>query len=385
MKRFIYILIIMLLLIFNLTACYNNELTENNDQAENKNQNEKEIQENEKDKNEEKAKIKLKEMTIEEKIGQVFLVRFPIKEERDHYMSMNPGGFILFGRDFKDKTKEEVKNDIKEYQNISKIPMIIGVDEEGGTVVRVSSNPLLTDEIFKSPQELYAIGGYEEIYKDSIKKSESLLNLGINLNLAPVADVSTSRNDFIYDRSFGLPAKETSKYVKTVVEAMNEAGISSTLKHFPGYGNNVDTHTGSSIDKRPYRNFVENDFLPFIEGIKSGTDSVLVSHNVIESIDAEFPASLSKKVIGVLINDLNFNGVIITDDLSMGAIQELDTEISPEVMAILAGNDMLIVTDFEKSYEELLNSVNVGSVKIEQIDKAVLKILKWKYSKGIIK
>ena len=317
-------------------------------------------------------------MTLEEKIGQMFLVRCPEKEKLNLYLSMKPGGFIMFGKDFADKTTKQVVDTIANYQNNSNIPMIIGVDEEGGTVVRVSSNPLLSEERFKSPQELYAVGGLEEIVRDAKEKSDLLLSLGINLNLAPVADVSVDEADFIYQRAFGKNAAETAKYVKAVVQAMKESKISSTLKHFPGYGNNDDTHTGSAHDTRPYEQFLNNDFVPFEAGIESGAESILISHNVIEAIDRSLPASLSKNVIDILRNQLEFTGIIMTDDLSMGAITELQTETSPEVMAVVAGNDMLMVSDLESSFKALLNSVKTEEISIKRIDESVLRILQWK-------
>ncbi len=317
-------------------------------------------------------------MSTEEKIGQMFLVRCPDEEQIDYFLSMKPGGFILFGKDFLQKTEEQVTENIIYYQKSSSIPMIIGVDEEGGTVVRVSLNPLLAAEKFKSPQELYAIGGFEEIKKDTKEKSQLLLDLGINLNLAPVADVSENESDFINLRTLGKNAEETSEYVKTVVGATKEAGISSTLKHFPGYGNNTDTHNGSAYDSRPYDRFIKSDFLPFKAGIEAGAESILVSHNIIDAIDKELPASLSKNVIDILRNDLNFTGIIMTDDLSMGAIAQLNTELPPEVMAVIAGNDMLIVTDFESSFNALLNALEAGDVSKDRINESVLRILQWK-------
>jgi len=332
----------------------------------------------------EEAMDTLKNLTLEEKVGQMFLVRCPAEEYLDLFLSMNPAGFILFGKDFAEITKEEVIRNIENYQEKSKIPMIIGVDEEGGTVVRVSSNPLLSKERFKSPQELYNLGGLEEIKRDTLEKSKLLLNLGINLNLSPVADVSINETDFINPRAFGKSAEYTATYVNTVVSAMNDTGISSTLKHFPGYGNNVDTHTGSAYDTRPYAEFIKNDFLPFKAGIESGAESILVSHNVVEAIDANLPASLSKKVLDILRNDMNFTGIIMTDDLSMGAVSELEMKYPTEVLSVIAGNDMMIVTDYEESFNSLLNSVNTGEISIDRINDSVLRILKWKYYMGIM-
>jgi len=332
----------------------------------------------------EEAQEYLDKMTLEEKIGQMFLVRCPEEEQLDAFMSLKPGGFILFGRDFEGKTKAEVIDNIKSYQEKNNIPMIIGVDEEGGTVVRVSSNPQLADERFKSPQELYELGGFDEIKKDAAKKSALLAELGINLNLGPVADVSTDAADFINQRAYGKSPEETGLYVKTVVGIMKRNNISATLKHFPGYGSNSDTHTGSAYDKRPYSTFEERDFIPFEEGIKAGAESILVSHNVVEAIDPALPASLSNKVIDILRNKMEFTGIIMTDDLSMGAVSELTLEKSTEATAVLAGNDMLIVTDYEKSYNSLLEAVTNKEIPMEKINKSVLRILEWKFYKKIM-
>ncbi|MBP1925834.1 beta-N-acetylhexosaminidase [Sedimentibacter acidaminivorans] len=390
MKKLLFISIVLTIL---LTACNKsndnntndnkppNEDPSNSDNITENNLDDKNIF---KDYNEDALKY-LEKLTLEEKIGQIFLARCPLEEDLNSFLSLNPGGFILFGRDFADKTRDEIISNIEGYQSASKMPMIIGVDEEGGTVVRASSNPLLSNERFKSPQELYEIDGFDEIKKDTILKSKFLLELGINLNLAPVADVSTNDTDFINQRSFGKSAGETSEYVRTVVNAMKESGISGTLKHFPGYGNNADTHTGSAYDKRPYENFILNDFLPFGAGIESNVESILISHNVVESIDANLPASLSKITHDILRNELNFTGVIMTDDMSMGAIQELETSQAPEVIAVQAGNDMLIVTDYITSYNSLLTAVKNGEISEERINESVLKILEWKYYMGIIK
>ena len=145
------------------------------------------------------------------------------------------------------------------------------------------------------------------------------------------------------------------------------------------YGNNIDTHTGSAYDKRPYEEFLNSDFIPFKEGIDSGAESILVSHNIVEAIDGELPASLSKNIIDILRNDMKFTGIVITDDLSMEAITKIQTDLSPETTAVLAGNDMLIVTDFESSFKSLLNAVKTSSISEERIDESVLRILQWKY------
>ena len=243
----------------------------------------------------EAAYKKLMSMSIDEKIGQMLLVRMDDTKVDSIINDYHVAGFVMFSRDFKNKSKEQIKSEIDKYQGMSKIPMLFTVDEEGGTVVRISSNKSLRSVPFKSPQDIYNESGMEGIISDTKEKAELLHSLGINVNLAPVADVSTDINDFIYDRSFGKDANETSKYVESVVNAYNEAGLGSCLKHFPGYGNNVDTHTGISIDSRDYSVFESSDFLPFKAGIEASVPSILVSHNIVESMDS-VPASLSLKV-----------------------------------------------------------------------------------------
>ncbi len=326
---------------------------------------------------------KLNTMTLEEKVGQLFLVRVPEGNQIEAIKQYNFGGYILFGRDTQNETKESFTSKIQSYQDNSKIPMIIAVDEEGGTVVRISSNPNLRNERFPSPQELYQEGGYDKIASTTVEMSELLSSIGINVNLAPVADVSTDPNDFIYERSFGKDANETSKFVETVIKTSKDYDVSYVLKHFPGYGNNKDTHTGISIDERSLEQFETVDFLPFKAGIEEGVEAILVSHNIISQVEANTPASLSSAMHNILRDELNFTGIAMTDDLDMGAIKYY-VEGSPVVKAILAGNDMIILTDYEQAYEDVLNALNDGTLTEELINHSVFRVLAWKYYKGLL-
>lgn len=319
----------------------------------------------------------LDNMSVEEKVGQMFMVRVP-KENADKRVSeYHLGGYIMFGRDFDNKTKEEVINNIASWQSAADIPMLIGVDEEGGTVNRISTNTEFRSEPFKSSQELYKEGGFDLIYEDTITKANFLKELGINVNFAPVVDVSTNLDDYIYKRSFGKNANLTSEYAEVVVRAMKEANIVSVLKHFPGYGNNTDTHTGIAIDNRTLESFKESDFLPFEAGIKAGANIILVSHNIVTNIDPDSPASLSTRVHEILRNDLGFAGVIITDDLYMDAISK-NYDSSVAVLAILAGNDLICTTDFESQIPEVIAAVEDGTISIDRINESVRRILELK-------
>lgn len=328
-----------------------------------------------------KSLRKLKNMSIDQKIGQLLLVRYPEEEQKDVLKKYQFGGYLFFAKDFKNKTKDEVISMINDLQSTSKIPILTAVDEEGGVVVRVSSNPNLRSERFLSSQKLYELGGFDKIKEDTIEKSNLLRELGLNLNLAPVVDVSTNKDDYMYERSIGQNSDITAEYAKTVISASKGSGVSYTLKHFPGYGNNIDTHTASSIDNRSLDDIEKNDLPPFKAGIEAKAEAILVSHNIVDSIDNKNPASISQKVHKLLRKNLNFSGIVITDDLEMGATKDIEDK---SVKAILAGNDLLIVTDYLESINEIKNAINNKIITENDLDKKVLKILEWKYYKKLL-
>lgn len=326
------------------------------------------------------AKEKLDAMTLEEKVAQMFLFRCPAENALDAVQKYQPGGFMLFARDFDGKTAEQVRAELDSYQQASEIPMLLAVDEEGGTVVRVSRNPALAENPFRSPQAVFQSGGMEGITEDTLQKIKLLQSLGINANFAPDADVSTNPSDFIYARTFGKGGRETADFVKTSVLAYNSQQMACTLKHFPGYGNNVDTHTGVAVDQRTYETFEQTDFLPFAAGIEAGAPMVLVSHNIVECMDPDRPASLSSQVHEVLRDKLGFTGLILTDDLSMEAIPLYTDGENPCPAAVLAGNDLLLSSNIEADYHALLTAVQDGTVSEERLNESVLRILAMKYS-----
>ena len=325
-------------------------------------------------------------MTLEEKVGQLFFVRCPADSAVEDVSAYHLGGYILFGRDTKDRTANELIQTIQRYQDAAAIPLLMGVDEEGGTVVRVSSNPHLRSEKFASPQRLYALGGMDRILADTREKNVLLRALGFNVNLAPVADVSTDPGDFIYDRAFGQDAAATSGYVSAVTGRMRADGMGSVLKHFPGYGSNADTHTGIAVDIRPYEDFVNGDFLPFLAGMAAGGDTaaVLVSHNIVECMDPDLPASLSPAVHNLLRQDLGFDGVVMTDDLAMDAVGAYAGDGAVAVMALQAGNDMVVTTDYRSQIPKVLEAVENGSLEEAAIDAACRRVLRWKQALGLL-
>lgn len=326
----------------------------------------------------------MENMTLEEKVAQMFFVRCPQTDAEGLIRKYQPAGFILFAENFENKTKKQVTDEIAGYQAAAKLSLLIGVDEEGGTVNRVSRFPEFRKSPFLSPRALFSEGGWELIESDTIEKCDLLKSLGINVNLAPVCDVSASKNDFIYKRAFSNDAGEVSEYVSKVVALMNGENIGCTLKHFPGYGNNVDTHTGIATDKRPLSQFWETDFLPFLAGIDAGAGSILVSHNIMTCVDPERPASLSPAVHELLREDLSYQGVIMTDDLIMDAIADYTDGKTAAVQAVIAGNDLLICSNCDEQLPAVIEAVQNGSITEERIEESVVRLLSWKLSLGII-
>lgn len=324
---------------------------------------------------------KLKTLSLEEKIGQLFLVRYPDNNPVETLKKYKFAGYIFYEKDFKNKTEQEVKDMISSLQKVANIPILTAVDEEGGKVVRISSNPNLVDSKFKSPSELYSLGGFTKIKEDTINKSSILKKLGLNLNLAPVVDVATDPNAYMYERTLKKDTELTSTYAKTVIEASKGTSVSYTLKHFPGYGNNDDTHISSTIDNRTYSDILNNDLPPFEAGINAGAEAVLVSHNVVSSIDSTNPASLSPSIHNLLRNTLDFTGIIISDDLDMAAVSSIP---NATVKAILAGNDLIITTNYEESINSVKSALNNGTLSKDLINKLAFRIIAWKYYKGLM-
>ena len=342
----------------------------------------------------------LEDLTLEQKVGQLFFVRVPAENALEDVTTYHLGGYLLFGRDTQDKTANDLIQTIASWQTQAVeydtgIPMLIGVDEEGGTVVRVSSNPKLRSRKFSSPGKLWK-EGLDALLRETREKSILLKSLGFNVNLAPVADVSTNSGDFIYDRTTGMDAEETADYTARVTEAQSFYGLGSVLKHFPGYGNNKDTHTGVAVDERSMETFLEQDFLPFQAGIAveetvwpSGElrrlrPAVLVSHNIVGCMDPDLPASLSPEVHRVLREDLGFDGVVMTDDLAMSAVSAYAADGNVAVMSIQAGNDLVVTTDYRTQIPRVIQAVRDGALEEEAVDAACLRVLRWKLELGLL-
>lgn len=336
------------------------------------------------EKEKERMRQILEKMTLEEKVGQIFLIRCPEKEIPSVIKRLHPGGLLLFGRDFKNRTPDSLRKMLAECSAVSSLPLLTGVDEEGGTVVRASLYSAFRRKRFSSPRELFSEGGYALLRSDAAEKAAFLRSLSINLNLAPVCDLSDDPADFIYKRSFGGDPAMTAEFVKTVVEESEKGGVATVLKHFPGYGGNSDTHTGFAKDDRALEVFLSRDLLPFRAGIGAGSGAVLCAHTVASCLDGTNPVSLSPAWHEFLRRELSFDGVIMTDDLSMAAITDAYGAEEAAVLALLAGNDLLISSEYERQIPAVLDAVRTGRIDEKTLDAAVSRVLLFKLRLNLI-
>lgn len=323
-------------------------------------------------------------MTVEERVGQLFLARCSAETALADIETYHLGGFVLFAKNFENETVDSIRQTLSGYQSAAKIPMLLAVDEEGGTVTRISCFPAFRSEKFYSPRSLYDWGGQDAVLTVEEEKCQLLQSLGLNVNLGPVCDITTDSGAFMYRRSLGQDAKTTANVVSAQVMLMNAYSIGSVLKHFPGYGNNSDTHTGLARDSRSLEELESRDLIPFSAGMDAGCGAVLVSHTIVEALDDTLPASLSPAVHRYLRQTMGFDGVILTDDLVMQAISDQYGAGEAAVMAVQAGNDLLCSTNYPEQYTAVLNAVLDGRIDFDQLNESVTRVLKWKQSLGLI-
>lgn len=342
----------------------------------------------------------LDEMTLEEKIGQMFIVELdsldPTDESDERTLTdgmkktierYHVGGVILFARDI--QTRKQTKKLTSDLQDASKIPMFISVDEEGGSVSRIASNKKMKTTSFPSMSEIGQTNDEKKAYEVGKTIGNDIQKLGFNLDFAPVADVLTNeKNVEIGDRSFGTDAELVAKMVAQEVKGLQEQNVSATLKHFPGHGDVIsDTHKGYVASDTGIKTLRKREFVPFESGIEAGCDFVMVSHiNLNKVTQDETPASLSKLVIeDILRGELGFEKIVVTDAMNMQAITKFYEDTEAAKMAVQAGNDMILMpNNLKKAFEGIEEAVEEGEIEEKDIDESVKRILSVKLERGII-
>ena len=296
------------------------------------------------------------------------------------------GGMIYFSQNL--VTVEQTKTMISRIQDFSKqdtgISLFISVDEEGGLVARAADS-LGTTKF--QPMYTYKDRGADTARENAKTIASDLASLGFNLDFAPVADTwSNEANTVIGKRAYSDDYSEAADLVAAAVKGFHSGGVLCTLKHFPGHGDTAeDTHEGSAYVEKTLTDLKNEDFIPFVAGIKAGADMVMVGHITVPSID-NLPATLSSEMIeGILRGDLRYSGVVITDALNMGALANTYTQSDAALKAFQAGNDMLLCTgDLEGAVQTLENALNTGVITEDRLDESVKRILQLKIDKGLL-
>ncbi len=319
----------------------------------------------------------ISDMSLEQKLAQLMVLTNEKDITQSNLTRYQPGGVILFGVDFDGKTIREVRSRIDRMQQAVSVPLLVGVDEEGGDISRIRGLNETKVPEFKSARQLYRLGK-RAVQKESEQKADILQQLGVNMNFDPVADVVNAPEAYMYERSASGSAVEVSEYVGTIVSVMLERKIGTCLKHFPGYGNNANTHKTFAEDNKKLEEYRKVDFLPYQVGIVAGADMVMVSHITMKVVDAENPASLSRNVHDLLRKEFRYDGVVIADDLNMQAILRIYTIEEATEKAFAAGNDMIFSADFEASMKGARQALQDGVISEQQIDESVRRVLRYK-------
>lgn len=337
---------------------------------------------------EEKVDKLVANMSDADKVGQLLMIGIHGKTLNDDAKFMlneyRVGGIILFDRNM--ESKDQVKSLITDINKTSKsaglTPLFIGIDQEGGAVARME------DQLIKVPPA-------EELGKEPIEQAVSLAkqsgtelkDLGFNINFAPVADLGLT-----YGRSFSTNPDDVVRYASAVGKAYDEAGLWYSYKHFPGIGKtDVDLHADTSVVPVSKETLLNEDtkvFVDLIKQSKPNTYAIMVSHAMYPQIDPDHPSSLSKAIItDWLRKDMGYNGVVVTDDMDMGALAKHYTFGDMAVQSILAGSDILLVCHeyehMQEAYNGLMKAVKDGRISKERLDESVKRILLMKMSRGM--
>lgn len=340
----------------------------------------------------------LSSLSIEDKIGQLIFINAreyvsgkPMiemnQELEERIKSIRPGGVLFFGGNL--KTISQSVKFIEDIQDVSATPLFIASDVEGGAINRLRTNDALhaTD----LPANILIAEGDSRgkaVLKASVIAKE-MFALGINMNFAPVADVlSNPANTVIGNRSFGSDPHKVSELVSLSVETFREHRVASVVKHFPGHGDTIaDSHIGAVSVSHNLERLEQSEFLPFVAGIKAGTDGVMTAHiQVPEVTGNDLPATLSPLLMQKILREkLNFQGLVITDSMGMGAISKHWSPGKAALLAVRAGVDIILnPASATEAYAYLIQAHQEGQLQTERIDESVYRIIKSKMELGIM-
>ena len=332
------------------------------------------------------ADVILEQLSTEEKVAQLFII-MPEQLSSDAITKVTAslyseilrypvGGFIFFARHIEEPS--QLRKFTKKLKEISLVPPILAVDEEGGRVARIAQAENFFLPQFENMATIGATKNIENARGAGQIIGSYLKSFGFTLNFAPVADVNTNpKNIVIGKRAFGSDPEKVADMVGAFLSGLHSTGVKGCIKHFPGHGDTKgDTHSNYVAVKKNWAELKHCELIPFVKNF-SEADYVMVAHVTCTNIDTKFPASLSKALIsGKLRGELGYKGLILTDALNMGAIEKNYGSDEACILAIEAGNDILLMPkNFHAAYNAVLEAVRSGRISIERIDESVLRIL----------
>ncbi|MBR2382459.1 MAG: glycoside hydrolase, partial [Anaerotignum sp.] len=278
-------------------------------------------------------------------------------------------------------TKEQTQQLTYDLQMAAHMPLFIGIDEEGGLVSRLNKSNI-EHEVFPPAAEM------EDVSWAGTSIGSSLGELGINVDFAPVADVNTNPdNPVIGTRAFSSDPQAAASKVAEFISAIQKMGVSACAKHFPGHGDTaMDSHLGETYVEHDMERLRSVEFAPFEQAITAGTDFIMAGHiKTPNATTDDLPATLSSEMMGILRNDLGFDGIIITDAMNMGAIVDTYGSGESAVMAVQAGVDMVLMpANLQEAAKALTEAIKTGAISEERVEDALWRILSLKYDKGIL-
>lgn len=332
------------------------------------------------------AQALLDNMSLEEKIYQLFIVA-PEQLSGSGDALIQVGGVIFFAENI--QNPEQVTRMIADMQAASRLSLFIAVDEEGGAVARLGRNPAMGTTAFPPMGDIGASGDTENARNVGRTIGNDIKSFGFNLNFAPVADVNSNPNNpVIANRAFSSDPNITADMVAACVGGFKESGVLCTLKHFPGHGDtSEDSHYGAASSYKTLKDLQACELLPFQAGIAAGADMVMTGHISLPNVTGnDTPASLSYEITTELLRgQLGFDGLIVTDSMTMEAITDHFTSDDAAVQALQAGADIILMpADLHSAASGILHAVNNGKITEKRLDESVYRILYAKLEHGII-
>lgn len=336
-------------------------------------------------------------MTVEEKVGQLIVpalgdiagpnVRSRTDEVASFIRTVRPGGLLFFTENI--HTPEQVRELIGDVQAESELPLVIAVDEEGGVVSRLTRNPRMPATQIPSARRIGLTGDVSLAYELARITGLELRALGFNMNFAPVADVLTNpANQVIGSRSYGTDVETVSDFVDAVVRGLEAAGVCAVLKHYPGHGDTAgDTHTGPVVVSHDLERLRDVELAPFRAGIEAGAAAVMTGHIALPAVTGTTEGATFSPVLvrELLRNEMDFDGVVVSDALTMGAVTSRYTPVEAAIRALEAGVDILLrPVDPEEVHTAVIEAVHSGRISMERIEQSVARVLRMKVDYGIL-